>query len=299
MIDQRVAQIRSFNRTVTQTVGALQDDYLGRKRPLGESRLLFEIGSNGATASDLRARLGLDSGYLSRLLGSLEAEGLVEVSPDPVDRRVRRAGLTRKGKTELKSLNQGSDRLAQSILDPLNDRQRERLARAMAEVERLLVVAAVTIAPEPATSAAARYCLGEYYRELAERFDTGFDPELSLVPSLDEFGPPLGTFLVARLHGKPVGCGGLKPISAKDVYLKRMWIASEARGLGLARRLLGELEKRAVEIGYSTVKLETNKALEEAQQLYRSSGYREVPPFNDERYAHHWFEKRLDQRQSG
>jgi GNAT superfamily N-acetyltransferase len=149
------------------------------------------------------------------------------------------------------------------------------------------------IAAEPATGAAAQHCLSEYYRELADRFDGGFDPELRIVPSLDEYAPPHGIFLVARLHGQPIGCGGLKPISADAASLKRMWIAPDARGHGLARRLLGELEHKAKLLGYSVVRLETNKALVEAQQLYRSSGYCEVPPFNDERYAHHWFEKAL------
>jgi GNAT superfamily N-acetyltransferase len=158
---------------------------------------------------------------------------------------------------------------------------------------------AVTIAPETAVGADAQYCLGEYYRELQERFDGGFDPDLSLVPSLDEFAPPRGTFLLIRLNGKPVGCGGLKPISREAAYLKRMWIAPDARGLGLARGLLSSLEHNARAMGYSIVRLETNKSLIEAQQLYRSAGYTEVAPFNDERYAHHWFEKRLDQSPKG
>ena len=153
--------------------------------------------------------------------------------------------------------------------------------------------AKVEIAAELATGAAAQYCLSEYYRELADRFDGGFDPELSILPSLDEYAPPSGIFLVARLNGQPVGCGGLKPISADAASLKRMWIAPDARGRGLARRLLGELEDKARLLGYSVVRLETNKTLVEAQRLYRSSGYCEVPPFNDEPYAHHWFEKAL------
>ena len=295
MIDHRVAQVRSFNRTVTQMVGALQQDYLGRRRPLGEARLLFEIGGGGATASQLRTGLELDSGYLSRLLRSLERQGLVATKASASDRRVRSATLTAAGLAELEALNRGSDELAQSILDPLNEKQRDRLAAAMAEVERLLSASAVKITAAPATGAAAQYCLGEYYRELDGRFETGFDPRLSLVPSLDEFAPPRGVFLVAWLHGRPVGCGGLKPITAEAAYLKRMWIAPAARGLGLARRLLSALEDQAKSIGYSAVRLETNRSLIEAQQLYRSSGYVEVPPFNDERYAHHWFEKLLCQ----
>jgi GNAT superfamily N-acetyltransferase len=154
---------------------------------------------------------------------------------------------------------------------------------------------AVTIAPEAAAGRAARNCLWQYCWELDERFDGGFDPELSFMPSLDEFAPPRGTFLLVRLNGEPVGCGGLKPISKEAASLKRMWIDPRARGLGLARRLLSALEDDARAMGYSLVRLETNKSLIEAQQLYRSAGYAEVAPFNDERYAHHWFEKRLDQ----
>ena len=165
-----------------------------------------------------------------------------------------------------------------------------------ASAERQSMREAVTIAPEAAASTDAQYCLDEYYRELHDRFDAGFDPHLSLLPSLDEFAPPRGTFLLVWVNGQPVGCGGLKPISREAAYLKRMWIARAARGLGLARRLLSALEDEARAMGYSIVRLETNKALVEAQQLYRSAGYAEVAPFNDERYAHHWFEKRLDQR---
>ena len=129
--------------------------------------------------------------------------------------------------------------------------------------------------------------------ELEERFETGFDPAKSVLESLDEFAPPLGRFLVIRMDGEPVGCGGLTPLTKDAAYLKRMWIAPEARGRGLAKRLLRALEDKAGEMGYRIVRLETNRALPEAQQLYRSSGYAEIPPFNDEFYAHHWFEKRL------
>jgi GNAT superfamily N-acetyltransferase len=155
------------------------------------------------------------------------------------------------------------------------------------------MAAEVEIVPEPADSPAAQYCLGEYYRELQERFEQGFDPGVSLAPSLDEFQPPRGVFMVARCEGEPIGCGGFKPLSAEAAYLKRMWIAPPARRIGLAKRLLRALEDEALSLGYSTLCLETNKALTEAQRLYRSAGYREVAPFNDEPYAHHWFEKQI------
>src|SRR5438270_3848452 len=203
---------------------------------------------------------------------------------------------------------EGHERFAADVADGRARLARSLRRRAKAKddrgadatfAKRQSISEAVTIAPQAAASADAQYCLGEYYRELQERFDGGFDPELSLVPSLDEFAPPRGTFLLVRLNGEPVGCGGLKPISREAAYLKRMWIAPGARGLGLARGLLCSLEDNARAMGYSVVRLETNKALVEAQQLYRSAGYAEVAPFNDERYAHHWFEKRLDQSTNG
>jgi len=293
MPDSQVDQVRRFNRIVTQTVGALHDHYLGSDRPLGESRLLFEIGHDGMTAGELRARLDLDSGYVSRLLRSLERQGLVTTQPDSMDKRVRRAQLTAAGLRELKQLDGKSDRLAQSILDPLDERQRANLTGAMATVERLLSAAAVRIDEESPSSRAAQFCLSSYFAELSERFETGFDPALSLSPSLDEYAPPRGTFLVMRLHGAPVGCGGFKPVPTNAAYLKRMWVAPGARGLGLGRKLLQALEERARANGYRAVRLETNRSLVEAQQLYRRCGYHEVAPFNDERYADHWFEKML------
>ncbi|MCA1681199.1 MAG: GNAT family N-acetyltransferase [Actinobacteria bacterium] len=152
----------------------------------------------------------------------------------------------------------------------------------------------ILIAGGPATSDAAQHCLRRYYQELEQRFDGGFDPRKSVLRSLDEFLPPKGAFLVMRMDGNLAGCGGLTPLGPAAAYLKRMWIAPEARGHGLGRRLLASLEERAREIGYTVVKLETHSALTEAQRLYCSAGYREVPAFNQERYAHHWFEKRLD-----
>lgn len=219
---------------------------------------------------------------------------MVTTRPSPGDRRVRVAKLTPAGAAELATLNRDSDQLAQSILAPLNEQQRAKLAAAMAEVERLLTASSVTISDEPASTRDAQYCLGQYFSELAARFDTGFDPGQALPAEPADFAAPAGAFVVIRLHGKPVGCGGFKPFPPDAAYLKRMWVAPGTRGLGLGRRLLQALEERARAAGYRKACLETNGTLKEAQRLYRASGYVEVPPFNAERYAHHWFEKKLE-----
>jgi ribosomal protein S18 acetylase RimI-like enzyme len=141
---------------------------------------------------------------------------------------------------------------------------------------------------------AARRCLRKYIAELDRRFDAGFDPASSLPAEPEEMRPPAGLFLIAMLDGEPVGCGALKFHGDEPTELKRMWVASSVRGLGVGRRLLEELERHAVERGSSAIRLETNKSLTEAIALYRSAGYREVAAFNDERCADHWFEKYLD-----
>jgi DNA-binding MarR family transcriptional regulator/GNAT superfamily N-acetyltransferase len=285
--------VRRFNRTVTQRVGALDDAFLARTRPLGQARVLWEIGADGCEVRSLRSRLGLDSGYLSRLLRALEADGMVVVDADSADGRVRMARLTRAGLTERAELDRRADELAATILASLSERQRERLVTAMAEVERLLVASMVRIAVVDPRQPDARFCVRAYFAELGQRFDGGFDPARSISADDHELRPPAGLLLVATLHADPVGCGALKLHPDAPAELKRMWVSPAVRGLGVGRRLLAELEARAAEADARTVRLETNRALSEAIQLYRSAGYREVPPFNDEPYAHHWFEKEL------
>jgi DNA-binding MarR family transcriptional regulator/ribosomal protein S18 acetylase RimI-like enzyme len=293
MTPQEVSRVRSFNRVVTQAVGALDDHYLSRDRPLGEARVLWEIGGDGCELRELRSQLGLDSGYLSRLIRSLERAQLVTVAPAEADRRVRTVRLTQAGRAERKLLDGRSDELARSFLEPLSVRQRTRLLAAMAEVERLLTSSLVEIETVDPAHPDAQTCLRQYVAELDSRFDTGFDTALSISADLDELRQPAGLFLVARARRRPLGCGALKFHGGEPAELKRMWVAEEARGLGVGRRLLRELERRAAAAGASSIRLETNAALTEAISLYRSAGYREVPAFNDEPYAHHWFEKQF------
>jgi DNA-binding MarR family transcriptional regulator/N-acetylglutamate synthase-like GNAT family acetyltransferase len=294
MHPEHVAQVRRFHRLVTQRAGALDDHFLGRDRPLGESRVLYEIGTAGADLRDLRARLGLDSGYLSRLVQSLASAGLATLRSGPDDERVRRAHLTRAGLAEVEEMNRRSDQAAEAILMPLTESQRERLVAAMAEVHHLLRAAGARIERVDPTSREARWCVAQYVAELADRFDAGFDPGRSLPADDADLRPPVGAFLVASVDGEPVACGAVKTIAPGVGSLKRMWVAGSVRGLGFGRRMLTALESRARELGLSTLRLETNRALVEAIRLYRSAGYVEVAPFNADPYADHWFEKQLD-----
>ncbi len=293
-MDAGVRQVRSFNRIVAERIGALDERFLGLDRPLGEARLIWEIGTEGADVRELRGRLGLDSGYLSRLLRSLERAGLATVLASATDRRVRRVKLTAAGLSERGELDRRSDALAAGILESLTDRQRAALLAAMGEVERLLGASMVEFGVEEPESRDAKWCFEQYYGELAARFEGGFDAKLTTSTEPAELRPPRGLLAVARIRGKAVGCGALK-FHEGWAELKRFWVAADARGLGLGRRMLGEMERLAMEAGFDVIRLDTNRVLTEAIQLYRQAGYTEIEAFNADLYAHHWFEKRLDE----
>jgi DNA-binding MarR family transcriptional regulator len=258
--DEQIAAVRRFNRVVTKRAGALEASFLGRDRPLGESRVLWEVGARGVELRELRDRLDLDSGYLSRLVHALDAKGLVALEPGADDERVRYARLTPLGLSEVAETDRRADRVAAGILEPLTARQRERLVAAMDEVHRLLRFSGVRIERVHPSSPAARLCVARYF---------------------------------AELDGEAIGGGALKGLDRGVVSIKRMWVDGSVRGLGLGRRLLGALEAEARALGYTLVRLETNGTLAEAIRLYRTSGYREVAAFNDDPYAEHWFEKAL------
>jgi len=288
-----VAVVRSFNRTVTERIGALDESFLGRDRPLGASRLLWEVGEDGADLHGLRDRMGLDSGYASRLVRRLEDEGLVVVEASPQDRRRRRLRLTAAGTAEVRELDRLSDLAAAALLDGVPVGHLERLLAAIAEVDRSLRAASVGIEVEDPRHPDVVRCFARYADELDARFEGGFDAGTSISADPEELTPPAGYCVVARLDGVPVGCGALKLHGQAPAELKRMWVDPGSRGLGVGRRLLETLEALAREDGAKVLHLETNRALKEAIKLYRKAGFEEVAPFNDEPHAHHWFEKTL------
>jgi DNA-binding MarR family transcriptional regulator/GNAT superfamily N-acetyltransferase len=291
--DPEVEQVRRFNRAVTQRVGALNDRYLARSRPLSACRLLWEIGVEGAEVRALRARLDMDSGQLSRLLRALEADQLIEVVPSPEDARIRIARLTLAGIAERRVLDDRSDELARSILTPLDAAQRDELVSAMRSVERLITSSLVQTRLIDPEHPDAKRCLRAYVAELHRRSPAPFDPHTGSTAEPHEVRPPAGAFLVAYLNGEAIGCGAVKHRPGGPSDIKRMWVAESARGLGIGRRLLRELEQLIRDSGARVAQLETNAALVEAVTMYRSTGYAEVPAFNDEPYADHWFAKSL------
>jgi DNA-binding MarR family transcriptional regulator/GNAT superfamily N-acetyltransferase len=288
-----VTALRRFNRSFTRRMGVLDERFLGRDRPVGAARFLFEIGPDGAGISELRRSLGLDSGYVSRILRDLEADGLVELAPDPADRRRRMVTLTPAGSAEWRLLDELSDDLAESVLEPLTTSQRRRLINSLALAERLLAAGFVTFDIVDPLSREAVDCVGAYFRELDRRFPAGFDPDGAPQTDAPSLTPPAGRFLVAHHGTEPVACGGIQTLEPRIGEIKRMWVADGWRGYGLGPRLLAELEAHGRDMGLDRVRLDTNPTLVEALALYQKSGYLPIERYNDNPYAGHWFEKRL------
>ncbi len=284
--------LRRFNRTWSRHIGVLEESYLGQGRSLGASRLLYELGTDGAGVRELRVRLGLDSGYLSRLLRGLEDEGLVDVRADPDDARRRVVVPTAKGRRAIGRLESRSELRAEALVAPLGDSQRRRLTDALASAERLIRAASCEIEPVGAGSDEALAAVDRYAAELAVRFPDGFEPG-DLAAEAPAMDPPDGRFLVARVDGAIAACGGVRRLTRTRAEIKRMWVDDAWRGCGLGGRMLRALEDAAYALGYREVHLDTNATLTEAITMYDRAGYRRIERYNDNPYAQAWFAKRL------
>jgi DNA-binding MarR family transcriptional regulator/predicted N-acetyltransferase YhbS len=293
---EHTATLRRFNRTYTQRVGALDDSFLGLGWPLGASRLIFEIGESGTTARELRERLDLDSGYLSRLLRRLTRAGVVDVHPDQADRRRRLVTLTPEGRKVRRELDLRSEEHAASMIAPLTGRQRDRLTEALATADLLVRAATVhlrTVSPADPVAIAAT---GRYFAELDARFPGGFDSGGAVDHDSAAMAPPGGVFVVATSDGEPVACGGVQPLGAGTGEIKRMWVHPDWRGAGLGSRMLRHLEDVARDLGHRRIVLDTNGTLVEAIAMYQRAGYQAVARYNDNPYAQAWFAKEIRPR---
>lgn len=172
------------------------------------------------------------------------------------------------------------------VHEKLGDQQDVQRAGEAAVVVRVEAVSAASVE--------ARVLVALYVDEIAAAFPAGFDPGASVSADPDELTPPRGAFLVVRADdGNPVGCGALKLLDPHTAEIKRMWLAPEIRGQGVGRQLLDALEDTARELGATDVRLDTNEVLDAAMTLYRKAGWEEIPAYNDNVYATHWFGKTL------
>ena len=276
-----IARLRRFNRAVTREVGALDHSYLGRGRPLGAARVLQLVTDQGTDVGLVRDRLALDSGLMSRLLRALEDEGLIVTETDPADRRRRVARLTETGRRENKAYHDIGHEAATATLSRAGSRAPEILA-AMDLIATQLLQDVTEIVEADPDSPEALVCLGAYYRLLAEEIPSLTPAMLPLpLPDAQKYRPPQGTFLLAMSDGMPLGCVSLRPLTATEAEVKRLWVHPDARGQGLAERLMATLETRARDQGFRRLKLDSNSALQPAIRLYRRMGWQDCAPYTD------------------
>lgn len=287
-----IARLRRFNRVVTREIGALDTSYLGRGRPLGAARVLQLVRTEGTDVSELRQRLDLDTGLLSRLLRSLESEGLIKVTPGPSDRRRRVARLTPAGLAEWQNYDALGYAKAQIVLERAGTR-RDALIDAMDLIATVMLKEDVAIRDADPLDPAAQACVDAYYRLLSETVPGLAAEMLPLpLPDADRYRAPDGAFLVAWSEDLPVGCVSLRRLGPKLAEVKRLWVHPHARGQGLGLRLMRAIEARARDLGYTHAKLDSNTTLTAAISLYRSDGWSECEPYTDPP-ANIWMTKRL------
>jgi DNA-binding MarR family transcriptional regulator/ribosomal protein S18 acetylase RimI-like enzyme len=284
----RVAAIRRFNRFYTRLVGALDEGgYLDSPFTLTEGRVLFELAHRDApTASTLASELGLDAGYVSRLLQRLQRRRLVKRTRSPHDGRESHIALTAAGRTALRRLDRDADALVEELLATLDDAAQRRLIEAIGTIGDLLGAShhdAPTAAPayiiRPPTAADYGWIIQSHGEVYAREYGWG-SRFLSLVARVvagyvDDFDPALERCWIAERNGANVGSVFVardkeRPGVAK---LRMLLVLPSARGLGIGRRLVDECTRFAREAGYHTLSLWTNSVLTAARQIYADAGY--------------------------
>ncbi len=274
-----IARLRRFNRAVTREIGALDTSYLGRGRPLGAVRVLQLVSPAGTDLADIRKRLDLDTGLLSRLLRGLEDEGLVTLTTHPDDRRRRIASLTPAGQTEMQAYEALGHAKATQVLAHAGNRAPDLIA-AMDLIASVMLRDQVDIRDADPDDAAAQHLIAAYFRFLTENVPGVSAPMFTLpLPDAPNLRAPHGAFLVAWSDDMPVGCVSFRPLKTGIAEAKRLWVDPMARGQGLARHLMQAIEARARDAGFTRIVLDTNSALTDAIALYRSLGWADIPPY--------------------
>lgn len=289
MPEPQLDRLLRFTRTIAAEEAGREAALAARGRPMGPLRALMAIGAAGMDVGALRDHLTLDSGLMSRQLRQLEEDGLITVTPDPEDARRRRATCTPAGLAEIAACQQLTRDRAAELHDLLDGD--ETLLAAMDRVATLLAAHRMRLRLIDPDSAEAAACLRAYYTELSGRFGLPFTPGTD--PDPGALRPPRGAFLLSE-HGEDrLGCVSLRGDGLGRAEIKCLWVSPDHRGVGLGRRLMAAAETEARRLGLTRLRLDTSRHLPEALTLYRRAGWQEIPRYNDNPFAHHWFEKQL------
>ncbi len=281
-----VDAVRRFNRFYTRRIGALGEALLRTRFSLTEARVVYELAQRApTTATALGEALGIDAGYLSRILRGFQERGLLERRPSPSDGRQQLLALTDDGRAAFTELDDASQRDVAAMLARLPDPDRGRLVEAMRRVEALLQPAPASAEPftlrthRPGDLGWVVQRHGELYHAeygWGERFEALV--ARTIVDFVEQLDPARERCWIAERDGERVGCIFVvrHPERGGVARLRLFLIEPHARGLGLGRRLVQEVTRFARGAGYHTITLWTQQALLAARHLYREEGYRVV-----------------------
>lgn len=296
MTEERIAAVRRFNRFYTRIIGALDEGHLQSRFALAEVRLLFEIAHrDGPTATELIADLGLDAGYVSRLLRELTRRRLVKSTRSAADGRQRHLALTAKGQATVLDLESRARDDVATLLAPLDDASQARLVGAMEAIRSLLAPEAESAdgytlrAHRPGDMGWVVQRHGElYWREYG--WDARFEALVATIVAgfIDNFDPARERCWIAERDGVRIGSVFLvrHPEREGVAKLRLLLVDPAARGLGLGRRLVRECTTFARAAGYHTITLWTNDVLVAARRIYQTEGYRLVAEATHNSYGH-------------
>ena len=279
--DRRVGVVRRFNRFWTRQIGVLREGYLESRFSLTEVRVLFELAHREeTTASELGEELGLDAGYLSRLLGGFEKGGLIHKRPSEADGRRSLLRLTEQGLEAFAPLDARSRSDIGAMLGSLTVAEQERLVGAMRTIEGLLTEEEGSYLLRPHESGDMGWVVHRHGVLYAGEYgwDERFEALVAEIVAkfIREYDPKLERCWMAERDGENVGCVFLVKQSEEIARLRLLLVEPQARGLGIGSRLVEECIRFARRAGYQKITLWTNDVLYAARRIYQGVGFRLV-----------------------
>lgn len=298
MLGDHVASFREFNRFHTRLVGALNEHLLASDYTLPQVRVLYEVANAPAkappSARDLGEALGMDTGYLSRIVTGLADDGLIEREPSEQNAKRLALTLSEKGRRVFDRLNVASANEAAAILEELSDQEQRELVGAMSKVRRLLgdgpnEATFILRDPEPGDLGWIVYQHGRLY---AKEYGWGWTFEALVAEIVGNFAksydPSCERCWVAEREGEVIGSVFIMRQDEETAKLRLLYVDPSARGLGLGRRLVEETMRFARDKGYKRMALWTNDVLVSARRIYEAAGFKLL-----EEEQHHSFGKDL------
>jgi DNA-binding MarR family transcriptional regulator/GNAT superfamily N-acetyltransferase len=277
----RAETIRRFNRFYTRQIGALREHLLQAAFSLSESRILYELGTSaGLTNAELCQMLGLDAGYLSRIISGFEKKGLIGKTRSPSDARALLIQLTDAGKTVLASLEQAAREEVMAMLQGMPESRQEQLTQAMQQVQSLLADNDSSyLLRDPRAGD-----MGTVVQQQAELYtrEYGWNSEFEALVAeivarfLREFDPSGERCWIAEKDGKVIGSVFVVRHDESTAKLRMLYVDASARGLGIGNRLVEETLRFARQAGYKRMILWTTSILTDARKLYQRAGFQLV-----------------------